>query len=206
MFRKTIFKKIFLSFSIVIIIYTSIILFVTISQEYSQNRLEMDKLNEMFLERESNIIDYRLDVSLNVVRLLSQQEVITDFLEMDQFNYNIYSKLFTELTGNHFSNDQLGFNLAVLKDFGTDITSSDGYFLFNDYMKFIHMDHNLEELKGFMDSQVNNDLQCYDAKDKLIIVNKVYYNQKKQNLYFLLYGRRRPYYRPLYQMIIVFLE
>ncbi|MEK5381489.1 helix-turn-helix transcriptional regulator [Niallia sp. FSL W8-0635] len=191
MFRKTIFKKIFLSFSIVIIIYTSIILFVTISQEYSQNRLEMDKLNEMFLERESNIIDYRLDVSLNVVRLLSQQEVITDFLEMDQFNYNIYSKLFTELTGNHFSNDQLGFNLAVLKDFGTDITSSDGYFLFNDYMKFIHMDHNLEELKGFMDSQVNNDLQCYDAKDKLIIVNKVYYNQKKQNLYFFIIWEKK---------------
>ncbi|MEI2367867.1 hypothetical protein, partial [Niallia circulans] len=76
MFRKTIFKKLFLSFSVVIIIYTSIILFVTISQEYSQNRLEINKLNEMFLERESNIIDYRLDVSLNVVKLLSQQDVI----------------------------------------------------------------------------------------------------------------------------------
>lgn len=191
MFRKTIFKKIFLSFSVVIIIYTTIILFVTISQEYTQNRLEMDKLNEMFIERESNIIDYRLDVSLNVVRLLAQQEVITDFLELDQFNYNTYSKLFSELTGNHFSNDQLGFNLAVLKDFGTDVTSSDGYFLFKDYMNFIHMDKNLEELKGFMDSQGNNDLQCYDATDKLIIVNKIYYNQEKQNLYFFIVWEKK---------------
>ncbi|MBU5238018.1 hypothetical protein KQI01_23215, partial [Vibrio cholerae] len=80
--------------------------------------------------RESNIIDYRLDVSLNVVKLLSQQDVIAEFLKENQFNYSIYSKLFNELTGNHFSNDQLGFNLAVLKDYGTDVTSSDGYFLF----------------------------------------------------------------------------
>ncbi|MBZ9536395.1 helix-turn-helix transcriptional regulator [Cytobacillus oceanisediminis] len=191
MFRKTIFKKIFLSFSVVIIIYTSIILFVTISQEYSQNRLELDKLNEMFLERESNIIDYRLDVSLNVVKLLSQQDVIVEFLEKNQFDYNTYSKLFNELTGNHFSNDQLGFNLAVLKDFGTDVTSSDGYFLFKDYMKFIHMDKNLEKLKGFMGSEGNNDLQCYDANDKLIIVHKIYYHQEKQNLYFFIVWEKK---------------
>ncbi|MEY8342612.1 helix-turn-helix transcriptional regulator [Niallia circulans] len=191
MFRKTIFKKLFLSFSVVIIIYTSIILFVTISQEYSQNRLEINKLNEMFLERESNIIDYRLDVSLNVVKLLSQQDVIAEFLKENQFNYSIYSKLFNELTGNHFSNDQLGFNLAVLKDYGTDVTSSDGYFLFKDYMKFIHMDENFTELEAFMDSKGNNDLQCYDAKDKLVIVNKIYYQQEKQYLYFFIVWEKK---------------
>jgi len=191
LFRKAIFKKIFLSFLIVIIVYTLIIMVVTVSQERSRNRMKWNNMNELFLERESNLIDYRLDVSLNAVNLISQQQSIVDFLNSNSFNYEVYNHLFNDLTGNLFSSHQSGFNIAVSKGFGESITSSDGYFLFKDYLAFTYMDQNMGELKKFMESKDNNDLRCFDADNKLIIVKKKFYSQEQKNLFFFIVWEKK---------------
>jgi two-component system response regulator YesN len=186
MFKRKLFRNIFLSFSVVIIFYTGIIMYVTVSQEYKRNRVEFDNLNELFLERESSSIDYRMDVSLNAVNLISKQKSISNYLSESTFSYDVYNQMFSDLTGNLFSNHQLGFNLAITKGYSSDITSQDGYFLFEDYLKFINLDNQMGELKKFMESDNNNDLRCFDAGTKLVILKKSYFFQEKQNIFFFI--------------------
>ena len=80
--RNTIYKKIFFSFSIIVILYTVLLLYVFITKEISRQRYESKVEVEFYLERESARIDSQIETAINSTQMLADNKKVQELANL----------------------------------------------------------------------------------------------------------------------------
>lgn len=147
--RNTIYKKIFFSFSIIIVLYTVLLLFVFISKELSRQRYESAVEVEFYLEREGARIDSQIETAIDSTQMLADNKKIQELANVKQNNYALFSDIFDQMKDNLFSGYQLGYNLGITQGINQKVVGLNGYFDFDDYLSFIGIPKDNPEIQEF---------------------------------------------------------
>ncbi|KAF1290737.1 helix-turn-helix transcriptional regulator [Candidatus Enterococcus leclercqii] len=183
--KNTIYKKIFYSFSVIIILYTALILFVFISKELSRQKYESSVEVEFYLEREAARIDSQIETAIDSTQMLAENDVIQRLSYAKKTDYALYSEVFDQMKENLFSGYQLGYNLGITQGAGEMVIGLNGYFAFDDYLSFIGITKDNQEAEDFFSSNDRYQTRIISVNQNLYLLRKSYRIGDQSPLYFI---------------------
>lgn len=198
--NNQIFRKIFISFLAVISIYTTVILFSVIKNEFQRQENIRNTATEFLLERETNSADIEFIAAVNSMRILANKESVIHISDNSRkMTYLDYAPIYDELVGDHFSNYSQQYNIAVTTDFGEPIISSDGYFNFHDYLDFIQLGQNLQDIKNFFASTDISEITLIDGQSKMTLIRKMNVAFSNSSVYFFITWEKKDLFSSITQ-------
>lgn len=186
MFKRNLLFRTFLTFSIVVFLYSGLLMWTTIAKHYERLAYQNNSLNEQFLEKTSLSIDNRLEVLFTYINFLSEKESIDQYLREEDNEFASFSTLYDDLVNNLFSISQLGFNIGVAKDINGYIVSPDGYFLFDDYIKHLDLEKELYRIKNILSNKTNSTYEYIAGRDKSIMIIKQTQESTQKSIYYFI--------------------
>lgn len=186
MFRRNLLFRTFLTFSIVVFLYSGLLMWTTIAKHYERLDYQNKSLNEQFLEKTSLSIDNRLEVLFTYINFLSEKESIDQYLREEDNQFASFATLYDDLVNNLFSISQLGFNIGVAKDINGYIVSPDGYFLFDDYIKHLDLEKELYRIKNILSNKTNSTYEYIAGQDKSIMIIKQTQETTQKSIYYFI--------------------
>lgn len=183
--KNNMYKKIFYSFSIIIVLYTVLILFVFISKEVSRQKYESFVEVEFYLEEEITRIDAQIEKALDSTRVLAENEEIQKLGKLNENDYGIYSSVFDQMKNNVFSGYQLDYNLGVCQGDGKTVVGLNGYFDFDDYLQFIGIPKDHQEVRDFFEKDDLYHIRVVCINQNLYLLRKIYQVDDPNSLYFI---------------------
>lgn len=179
------YKKIFFSFSIIIILYTILILIVFITKEISHQKYESSVEVEFYFEEEINRIDSQLEKALDSTRILSENEIIQSLLKLEDNDYGLYSDIFDQMKNSFFSGYQQDYNLGVCQGEGRKVVGLNGYFDFDDYLSFIGIPKEHPEVREFFERKDLYQIRIICIDQNLYLFRKIHQANNPNSLYFI---------------------
>ncbi|MBO0449289.1 helix-turn-helix transcriptional regulator [Enterococcus sp. MJM12] len=183
--RNTIYKKIFFSFSIIIVLYTVLLLFVFISKELSRQRYESAVEVEFYLEREGARIDSQIETAIDSTQMLADNKKIQELANVKQNNYALFSDIFDQMKDNLFSGYQLGYNLGITQGINQKVVGLNGYFDFDDYLSFIGIPKDNPEIQEFFNDDDRYRIRIITVNQSIYLLRKIYQADNPASLYFI---------------------
>lgn len=188
--NSRIYKKIFFSFSIIIIIYTAIIILTVINKEVNRRKYESVAEIEFYLEREASLIDSKFEVAITSTKLLAENKVIQKLISGNEnslnIDYGLYSDIFDQFRTILFSGYQTQYNLGITSGIDQMVIGPNGYFLFNDYLNFIELDSGEQIINDFFSSKDLNNIKIFSSGPNLYLLRKIYIPESQKALFFIL--------------------
>ena len=183
--RNTIYKKIFFSFSIIVILYTVLLLYVFITKEISRQRYESKVEVEFYLERESARIDSQIETAINSTQMLADNKKVQELANLTKSDYALFSNVFDQMKENLFSGYQLGYNLGITQGKDQKVIGLNGYFDFDDYLSFIGIPKDNPEVKDFFRDDDRYRIRIISVNQNIYLLRKIYQADKPASLYFI---------------------
>ncbi|MDH6364661.1 two-component system response regulator YesN [Enterococcus sp. PF1-24] len=183
--KSGVYKKIFYSFSIIIVLYTFIILFVFVTKEISRQQYESKMEVEFYLERESSRIDSQIETAIDSTQMLADNKIVQELASVKETDYRLYSEIFDQVKENLFSGYQLGYNLGITQGAEKTVVGPNGYFDFNDYLQFIGLPIDNAEIADFFRQEDRNRIQMFSTNQNLYLLRKIYQPGQPASLYFI---------------------
>lgn len=183
--RNTIYKKIFFSFSIIVILYTVLLLYVFITKEISRQRYESKVEVEFYLERESARIDSQIETAINSTQMLADNKKVQELANLTKSDYALFSNIFDQMKENLFSGYQLGYNLGITQGKDQKVIGLNGYFDFDDYLNFIGISKDNPEVQDFFKDDDRYRIRIISVNQNIYLLRKIYQADKPTSLYFI---------------------
>lgn len=183
--QGSIYRKIFFSFSAIIIIYTIIILFTVISKEVSRQKYESVTEIEFYLEREASLMDSKFKTALDSTKILSENPYVKLLAEKSQQSYTLYAQIFDQMKASLFSGDQFDYKVGITTGKDEIVVGLNGYFLFDDYLSFIGLEDSAE-IAAFFNTEDLNGMTFFSFNNQIYLIRKMYIPEVNESLYFIL--------------------
>lgn len=183
--QGSIYRKIFFSFSAIIIIYTIIILFTVISKEVSRQKYESVTEIEFYLEREASLMDSKFKTALDSTKILSENPYVKLLAEKSQQSYTLYAQIFDQMKVSLFSGDQFDYKVGITTGKDEIVVGLNGYFLFDDYLSFIGLEDSAE-IAAFFNTEDLNGMTFFSFNNQIYLIRKMYIPEVNESLYFIL--------------------
>lgn len=135
--NKTVYKKFFLIFLTVVVLYTGIIMVGITFNQYQILSRNNDHLNLMFINGTSNLTDYKMELSLNTARDLIGSDNVSVFMDDEPNDYTVLANVNAELSSILTALHPFSFEIGLYRSEDTTMITSNGFFYYEDYLSFI---------------------------------------------------------------------
>jgi len=155
--NKTIYKKFLLIFLAIVVLYTGIIIGIIIIKQYRIISSNNNHLNMMFINHASELLDYKIEISLNTARDLTQIESVEIFMNYEPNDYFTLANVHQDISATLNNIHPFNFDIGLFRSKDDTVITSNGFFSYENYLKFIGIDtkHSLQPSKFFLDDLSN---------------------------------------------------
>ena len=141
--KKSVYRDFLMIFLGIVGLYSGVIIgIIALNQRQviSQNN---HHLNEIFLNATGELLDYKLGIALNSASELAQSPTIEELMAMEDFDYSIFADVYDGITAVLTALHPLNFEIGLYRTGDDGVISSSGYFDYEHFLEFIHLDTNL---------------------------------------------------------------
>lgn len=195
------YRKIFLTFLTVIIIYTIFIMVIVINNEITQRKTEHTTQSIMALDNSAFRIDQQIRFALNSMKALATKDSIIRFSQNTESDYTLFSAMYDEIRENYLLMNQFEYSIGVLNPENHIIVSSDGYFVYNDFFSFLNIDTKIGLLSEMLTDATFSSSLFETLDQRLILLHKE--QVESQILYFFAYWKKNELLSPMNQELQV---
>lgn len=146
--KSGIYRKIVVSFFIVIIIYTILVGGLIIRNTVSTREMQWEASSRYFLEQTTNTLDDQLISAINMSQVLLDANSVKQLIaSRGETNYGIYSEVYDDIVKQQYF--ESNYFVGITPSYGKNVISSNGYFNFQDYLKFVSLGEQSKAIKTF---------------------------------------------------------
>jgi AraC-like DNA-binding protein len=175
--KSGIYRKIVVSFFIVIIIYTILVGTLIVRNTVSKREMEWEASSRYFLEQTTNTVDDQLISAINMSQVLldstSVQQLIASQGETD---YTIYSSVYDDIVKQQYF--ESNYFVGITPQYAQNVISSNGYFNFEDYLKLLNLGAQSDNIKKFFQSTDTSEVGLFESKNFLTLIQDIKHDGK----------------------------
>lgn len=194
MIKNKVFRRFFITFLLIVILYTTIVTILVGSKNRQLLFMRNNHSNEVYLDQLSTNLDYKLDMAFKFVDKISSLDSIHNHINSTKTNYAISTNIYNDLVNGLGSFEQLGFTVGVTKFADNFVISSAGSFTYDNYLDSIGVNKYylayLDKLFSTKESHSDYYLvpQEYTSENStyLTIIRKINYAESHESLYYLI--------------------
>ncbi|GLX66605.1 helix-turn-helix domain-containing protein [Paenibacillus glycanilyticus] len=169
--KNSFYKNIFISFLLVILLYTVIIAITVGKNAYDQQKLNLESNVKFSLEKKTHEIDNQLLAANNAIRLAADQSSVKSLATSNTEEYTDYANIYNDLIVNpYFLNFNSQYTIALTKGFGSKVISTNGYFDFYDYLDFIHLGSEIEDINQFFANSAKDEVTVIQSDKRVALI------------------------------------
>jgi YesN/AraC family two-component response regulator len=193
--RHKYFKKLFLSFSVLILVYTIIITTILIYKKNEFIELELNSSHEGFLQQSKEKIDTKLKIAYNAINELKYDRELVEYGRANSIDYYNITKIYEVLRKHLTAFSELGYSISITKP-SKDIVITPNYTI--DYNRFlqelgINYEEDLKLIDFFKENKSSNaiyflhsDEQAISSNDNVITIVKREYTMDNEEILFFI--------------------
>jgi len=169
--KNSFYRKIFISFLLVISLYTVIIAVSFLQNAYEQQKLSLETNVKFSMEKKTHEIDNQLLAANNALKLAANQNSIQSFASSNAEAIALYPGIYNDLILNpYFLNYNSQYTIGLTKGIDHEFISTNGYFDFYDYIHFIRLDDRINEISQFFANADKEEVAVIQSDKRVALV------------------------------------